>query len=88
MSFAAYILESELSGRFYIGSTNDIRDRILRHNAGETKSTKAYRPWKIAYVESFETKKEAVAREKEIKGRKSRKYIELLVRIRGVAQPG
>jgi putative endonuclease len=36
-------------------------------------------PWELKYYESYETKTEALRREREIKSKKSRKYIEALV---------
>ncbi|MCF7741433.1 MAG: GIY-YIG nuclease family protein [Candidatus Marinimicrobia bacterium] len=37
-------MQSKKNGRFYIGQTKDIEDRLQRHNAGHSKSTKPYRP--------------------------------------------
>ena len=44
--------------------------RLDYHNKGKVKSTKAYRPWKIIYVEEFENKREAYGREMQIKSYK------------------
>jgi putative endonuclease len=49
MSFYTYILYSEKLDRYYIGSAQDVRQRLERHNAGATKSTKPGRLWKIVY---------------------------------------
>ena len=57
--------------RFYIGNTADLDKRLKEHNAGRTKSTKAYVPWKVIYTENYETKSQAVRREFEIKSYKS-----------------
>jgi putative endonuclease len=43
--FSTYILESEKSGGWYIGHSNDPERRILEHNSGHTKSTKNKGPW-------------------------------------------
>ncbi|WP_083852701.1 GIY-YIG nuclease family protein [Pedobacter arcticus] len=40
MQFFAYILQSEKSGRFYIGHTQDLIERLKRHNSGMVKATK------------------------------------------------
>jgi putative endonuclease len=48
-----YILESEKNGRFYIGSTSNIKNRLQDLNAGYTKSTKKLRPWKLVFQEGF-----------------------------------
>ena len=54
--------------------------RIARHNDGWSKSTKSGIPWKIVYYEEYETKSQAMTREYEIKRKKSRKYIEKLIK--------
>lgn len=62
-----YILECD-DGSLYCGWTNDIHKRVKDHNEGNgAKYTKARRPVKLAYYESFETKEEAMKREYEIK---------------------
>ncbi|HPR61504.1 MAG TPA: GIY-YIG nuclease family protein [Prolixibacteraceae bacterium] len=79
MPHYVYILYSEHFGRYYIGSCQNIEERLLRHNSGATPSTKPYRPWKVVYTETLENKSDALKRELEIKKKKSRKYIEYLM---------
>ena len=55
-----YILYSEKFDRFYIGQTNDLVKRILRHNNGYVHSTKAFKPWKIFYFKEFETRADSL----------------------------
>jgi len=66
--------------KFYIGSTGDIEDRLRRHNGGRSKATRSGKPWKLMYTESFETRGEAVAREKQLKRWKSRVRLEELIK--------
>jgi putative endonuclease len=47
--FYLYILESEVSGRLYIGQTNDLQDRLHRHNSNENLATKNKGPWKVLF---------------------------------------
>ncbi len=68
--FYVYILRSKKTKRYYIGHTEDLHRRVEQHNSGEVKSTKAYRPWEIIYTEEYETKSQAMRREKEIKSYK------------------
>ena len=68
--YITYALYSETFDRIYVGHTSDINARLQRHNAGEVRSTKAYRPWKIVYIESCESKQEAYKREFQIKSYK------------------
>ena len=74
-----YILYSEIYDRFYVGSAEDISSRFERHNKGMVKATKPYIPWLMLYFEEYSSRSEAMKREKEIKNKKSRKYIEWLV---------
>ncbi|MCL4548300.1 MAG: GIY-YIG nuclease family protein [Bacteroidetes bacterium] len=69
--YTVYILKSMVRDRFYICHTADLDKRLKEHNAGRTKSTKAYVPWKVIYTENYETKSQAVRREFEIKSYKS-----------------
>lgn len=80
MPFYVYIIQSENDGSFYIGSTNNLAERIERHSQGRSKYTKSKRPWRLRHSEEFETRSEAVKRENQIKRRKKKDYIEKLVR--------
>ena len=79
--FYTYILYSEKTGKFYIGSTGDIEDRLYRHNSGQSKYTKSGVPWKLVHTEEFSTRAQAVRRENEIKKWKSHKRIAALVSV-------
>jgi putative endonuclease len=50
---------------------------------GWGKYTKRGIPWELVYCEKFKTKTEALKREREIKRKKSRKYIEGLIHAGG-----
>jgi putative endonuclease len=58
-----YILYSDIAGRHYIGITSDLDARLTRHNNGEVRSSKAYRPWRVVHFEKYEEKTEARKRE-------------------------
>ena len=77
--FYIYILQSELDYSYYVGFTENIENRVYEHNFGRTGYSKSKRPWKLIYSERFETRTEAIKREKYLKRLKSRKYIEKLV---------
>lgn len=87
MVYYVYIIQSETEGRYYMGSSHDPSLRLERHNAGWTRSTKGRGPWRLAYVEEYETKAEALRREYEIKRRKSQKYIKRLIHTGGRPVP-
>ena len=78
--FTAYTIYNKNSNKIYIGHTADLNKRLKRHNAGAVRSTKANRPYEIVYTETYKTKSEAFLRELDIKKRKSRKYIESLIK--------
>jgi putative endonuclease len=78
--FYLYILHSCKDGTYYIGHTGDLKKRLKWHNAGYSLSTKAKRPWELVYQERYRTKSEAQKREYELKRKKSRKYIEFIIR--------
>jgi len=80
MPFYVYIIQSEIDGSYYIGSTQDIDERLERHKHGRSKYTKTNRPWKLVYSEEHPNRSVAVKREKEIKNRKKKIYIDTLVR--------
>jgi putative endonuclease len=77
--FSVYILKSSITDKYYIGQTSDIYKRLLYHNSGYSKSTKAGIPWKLVYSKSFDTRQQAMKRETEIKKYKSRLMIEKIV---------
>ena len=78
--YSMYILQSLTSSRYYIGHTDEIPRRLAEHNTGMTKYTRRERPWKLMYIENYATRSAAMRRELEIKAKKSRKYIERLIK--------
>lgn len=59
----------------YIGSTADLRRRLIEHNAQKVRSTKAHSPFQIEYYESYTTYKLARKRELELKKNGQQKEI-------------
>ena len=67
MSFYVYILLC-CDGSFYTGCTRDLDARTKQHENGKgARYTRAHKPQKIAYVETFDTRGKAMKREREIK---------------------
>jgi len=79
--FYVYIIKSEINDRYYIGSTNNIKRRIMEHNLGKSIYTRLSAPFKLCYFEKLKTLKDARKREYFIKKKKSRIYIEWLIQI-------
>jgi len=65
--FYVYVLESAKDNEFYIGFTNNLRKRLLKHNSGKIFSTKSRRPLKLIYTEVCLNEKDARQREKYLK---------------------
>jgi len=74
-----YILENTKC-KLYIGFTTDLRERFKRHNNGEVKSTKPYRPWKLIFYEAYISKKDAMRREEYLKTAKGRTTIKTMLK--------
>ncbi len=73
-----YILRCR-DGSLYTGWTNNLEKRLACHNAGKgAKYTKARLPVELAYFETFQTKKEAMQREWEIKKMTRKEKIALI----------
>ena len=77
--FYVYILQSMRDGSYYIGQTNNVSNRLERHNSRRQLATRFKVPWELVYTEPFDTRSQAVKRELEIKGWKSRQAIKELL---------
>ena len=70
--FYLYVLRSEKTDRRYVGSCQDVRERLRRHNASHSKSTRYGVPWRLIYTEEYLTRSQAVQRERYYKTGKGR----------------
>ena len=77
--YYVYIIESQQSGIFYKGSTSDYARRLTEHNEGINDYTKGKGPWKLVFVQGFETKSEALVKEKKLK-RCNKEYLKWLIK--------
>lgn len=69
MSFFVYILRTS-SNTLYTGQTNNLEKRIKEHQAKSGKTAKYVRYFdsvKLVYSEKYQTRKEAMQREAELK---------------------
>ena len=82
MTYYVYILYSESLGKYYIGSTSDVENRLKKHLSNHKGYTSKAKDWSIAYKEEFQTNPEAMFRERQIKKWKSSKKIEDLINQR------
>ena len=76
--FYTYILETA-DNSYYIGSTANLKDRLKRHQNGQIRYTKSRLPVILVYKEPYNTRAEAVRREKQLKSWKDRAMLESLI---------
>ena len=74
-----YILQSlKYPDRYYVGCSDDVADRLQRHNAGfsqsQSRHTSIYGPWKLAAQIGFDDRKKAFAFEKYMKSGSGRAF--------------
>ena len=78
-NYYVYILASN-SGTLYIGVTNNLERRLIEHRQGLVKGfTQKYGCSRLVYYEDYRDIKQAIAREKYLKG-KNRKFKEELIK--------
>ena len=78
--FYIYILKSQKSSSYYIGSCKSLDVRLAQHNRGLVKSTKRYVPWMVVYSEKCSDLSSARRRELQIKSWKKITAIESLIK--------
>ena len=74
MFWCVYILKC-VDKRFYVGCTNDLKDRIKRHNKGQVPATKERLPVKLISYFAFSDKYTAFNFEKYFKSGSGRAFI-------------
>ncbi|MCX6303224.1 MAG: GIY-YIG nuclease family protein [Bacteroidia bacterium] len=76
--YYTYILKCTIDGSLYKGQTDNLEIRLKQHNSGKSDYTSRKGPWKIVYYEEFNTRVEAISREKYFKSAAGRKFIKKL----------
>jgi putative endonuclease len=76
--FYVYVLKSQKTGRRYVGSCEDLDDRLSRHNNSESKATRHGVPWFLLHSEKCSAGSKAVARERYYKTGKGRDELDQL----------
>ena len=74
-----YILKSESTGGFYIGSALHLDQRLAEHARGHSPYTRGRGPWVLTYSENYATLSEARRRERQIKSWKSSRSVQDLI---------
>lgn len=73
--FYIYVIKSKKSGKFYTGSTSDLRKRLKQHNEGKSIWTKSKGPWDLIYYEACLDEDDARSREKYLKTGIGKRYL-------------
>ncbi len=76
--YYVYAVKSEKDGRVYVGISSDVERRLVQHNAGKTKSTKGYIPWKLIYAEKVGDRLSARKKEKYYKSGIGKEFLKSL----------
>jgi predicted GIY-YIG superfamily endonuclease len=70
-----YILQSiNQPEQHYVGHTDDLHDRLKRHNAGEVPHTSRLRPWRIKTAFAFSDPGQAILFERYLKSSSGRAF--------------
>lgn len=74
MSFA-YVLKSIYQNFYYKSHCENLEVKLTQYNSGMTDSIRPYIPFKLVYSEQFQTREEAIAREKYFKSAAGRRFL-------------
>ncbi len=75
MYYYVYVLLSEKDGNKYVGYTNNLKRRLVIHNAGRVRSTRNRLPMKLVHFEGCLDRADATRREKYLKTSWGKRYI-------------
>lgn len=65
--YYTYILRNSKTGRYYIGYTHDLKNRLKEHQNGQVKSTKSNLNYQLEWYCAFQAMEQAVGFEKYLK---------------------
>ncbi len=74
-----YILRSVQTGKYYVGSTNNLERRLLEHDCNKTRSLINKGPFQLVYQEECRNRLTAYRRELQIKSYKGGKAFKKLI---------
>lgn len=60
--------------RYYVGTTADLKARLLKHNAGEVSHTSKFSPWSLKTYLAFDDQAQALAFEAYLKTASGRAF--------------
>lgn len=77
--YYTYVLKCA-DAKFYIGFSEDLKNRIIMHKKGCVKSTKSRLPVELIFYEAYLNKYDALRREKYLKTNKGRITLKSMLR--------
>ncbi|MEW5800388.1 MAG: GIY-YIG nuclease family protein [Bacteroidota bacterium] len=72
--FVTYIVFSKSRNEYFVGHSEDVVNRLMRHNNGKSKSTKRGIPWDLVWKYKCATRSKAVLLENKIKKRGIKRF--------------
>lgn len=76
--YYVYAIYNKENDKYYIGQTKDLEERISLHNNKKFRASYTYRfggTWELFYKEEFQTRGEALNREKQLKSYRGREFL-------------
>jgi len=73
--YYVYVLKSKMNGKWYTGSTSNLRKRFNEHNEQMSTYTKKRGPYELIYYEACLDEYDARSRELYIKSGKGKRFI-------------
>lgn len=80
LRFCVYVLLSLKDFKFYIGFTENLKERLTDHFHGQSPATSPRRPFVLIFCEYFVSKSDALRREKYFKTTAGKKALKLMLR--------
>ncbi|WP_439473798.1 GIY-YIG nuclease family protein [Algoriphagus formosus] len=74
-----YAIKSKIKNYIYVGITQDLKERLHRHNSGYEKTTKPYAPFELIYCVEKPTREEARVEEKRLKTTSGKRFLRSLL---------
>ena len=82
--YTVYLLRSESTGKLYTGQTANLGKRLVEHNSGIARYTRGRGPWLLIHADTYDTRAEAVKRERFLKSGQGRAWIKNTLMSQGV----
>ena len=88
MTHFVYVIYSVSAGKYYIGETSDVNERVKQHNSGfyDSSFTWQVSDWELFWMLECKSRSQALKIEKHIKKMRNRKFYENLVHYPEISQ--